>query len=1606
MRLKRCLKKWTALAAGPVRVLAVMVLMTLALSSASSAVVQPPAAPPVWLKAWAIPKVPDGYRSPGELHKVIVESGDRVQARILRRATFLNVYQYHRRELYLMSSEQLLKLPESERASLNIRDDLNLIRLRDRYFDTTTPVPEVSPGLRLSAKPDAQLHLVQFVGPVQRDWLDGLRLIEGLMVVTHVPENAYLVWADQPTREKLAEWADFKYYVQWHGPFHPAYKLHPGFDLDYGGDVKATIQLVTHAGVDASIAAIKAKAGRVLRDTYTVGPYTSIRVVLPASELVAIALLDDVVNVEPWTEPVLGGERQDQILANQLNAAGSQPAGPGYLTWLQGLGFGATFDFVVDVADCGIDRGRTTAANLHQDFLDAGGTSRVAYVQQVTGTTIDVTAANNNDLWGHGTIDCAIVGGFNDTPDTPGSGTDFEDGAGYQYGLGIAPFTQIGSSRIFNPGFTSPDYTELINSAYTRGARISSNSWGDRGGANGSYTDESQEYDELVRDGRPSTASDGGEAGNQEMCIVFLAGNSGPGASTLWNLGSTAKNTLVVGASENWNQIGTDGCGATNADADDARDVADFSSAGPTQDDRFKPDIMAPGTHIYGAASQDPGYTGTLVCNQYLPAGQTLYALSTGTSHSTPAVAGATALLRQGFLDAGHPAPSPAMTKAYLMNSTTYMTGARANDDLPSDDQGMGRMNLEMAFDGTPRLMFDQVKTCHRDGVADASEIFTVEGQVFDITRPFRVTLVWTDAPGNPIDADMLKNDLDLEVELDANFYRGNDFTNGTSNAGNVADPADEDNNVESVFLDANTLAPAAPTDFIVRVRPSDINSDGVPNNGDSEDQDFSLVIYNAEFPPRNPVDIILVLDRSGSMNSVAAGGTDEKIDLLKDAVEMFIRAWEPFSIAGDRMGIVYFNDGIVKYPNASVILHPFQQYANDLIQNVRAITATNCTALGGGILTAVRGFDSADSEKHIIVFTNGMQNCSPMLTKVGAVHQILDDPAPPCCDSGVPGEPGVNLADYGVKAIHTIGTGVSGADWINLIMDIAMQTGGHARFTSSPDEDMEDFFLETLVQTLRVDPTEKVKTVKGVIAKNAPPTEEAFHLNSTVRKATFALSWRGQMGEDALMVSLIAPDGTEIPGGLIRTTVGTFYRIATVTFPIDMHGTPLGPLGTWRLRITPQLSSPQVPYRVHLIVDDADLRYSFDVADANYGVGDVIPMSFWVQQGNRTLTDLTGEIKVTVTRPPVGFGTFMVKHPVSKQELEATINLSGDKFSHLAAKKAHILVQDAALRQELEPEDDTIRLYDDGRPEHGDAKAGDGVYSGLYERTKRPGFYDFELSLRGLDPMLGTIARSEMKTVSVGLKRFDLERSRIEVTEIPPIDGKAAYHVDIMLIDGFGNYLGPGHDTGVRVAPPGKKWGPMGRRVELNDNLDGSYSGRVELSEQEVDQGWQLEIDLDGQRLSEIEKPPPPRWHRGSLSIHGGYAAPSGSFANDFDPGYNVLLDVDYHFTPQIAAVGWFGYNDFKAKVSGVDDRYIINISLNLRYRRLLGGWLFAYVQAGGGLYMPEDGDSELGANAGVGLNRDHSNRITFEVGADYHSIFDPDIEFTHAHAGVILRF
>lgn len=89
--------------------------------------------------------------------------------------------------------------------------------------------------------------------------------------------------------------------------------------------------------------------------------------------------------------------------------------------------------------------------------------------------------------------------------------------------------------------------------------------------------------------------------------------------------------------------------------------IASFSGIGPTRDGRNKPDIVAPGSAIISAMSQDVATTCTGGnAPLYMPDGPA-HMVNSGTSMATPHATGATALLMQKF-----GAWTPEQVKAYL----------------------------------------------------------------------------------------------------------------------------------------------------------------------------------------------------------------------------------------------------------------------------------------------------------------------------------------------------------------------------------------------------------------------------------------------------------------------------------------------------------------------------------------------------------------------------------------------------------------------------------------------------------------------------------------------------------------------------------------------------------------------------------------------------------------------------------------------------------------------------------------------------------------------------------------------------------------------------
>lgn len=779
-------------------------------------------------------------------HKLIVQNSDTAALKALAQSGGKQLADYG--SFSLWQAPEIQAQTVTGRSSVAVRDDLNTIQLRGVTLDTTTgTVAPVATNVRQGKTTGKQFWMVQFVGPIKSEWLDNLKKL-GIEIVGYVPNNAYVIWLDGNALTQLESLAKTDPTIQWTGEYHPQYRLAPAFRGAKAPQsatlTPVTVQFYNTPTVQTSVDAVRALGGAVLRQPQTILDLVDISLELPANQLMAIAGRADVFNVEPYNAPKKNDEAQGQIVAGNVTTSGANvvPQPPGYLTFLNGKGFPTdpTQYPIVAVADDGVDIGTTTP--LHPDFYKLGNPANPADSRLVASfnCTTNPSAAGND---GHGNINAGIVGGYNDK-----TGFPYEDANGYQYGLGISPYGRLANIKIFRDGGAF-DESQCGNTdagtvlkAYMMGALITSNSWGNDDF--GAYSAEAQAYDTLTRD------ASSGTAGNQEMLHVFAAGNDGPGTQSVSSPG-TAKNVLAVGATENVREDGVpDGCVGDTSDHN-ADNMADFSGRGPTSDGRAKPDIVAPGTHIQGPASQAPGYNGSGVCGgdptispdpRYHPNGQTLYTWSSGTSHSTPAISGVASLVYNYYeriIKPGTTPPSPAMAKALILNSPRYLNGLETGDNLPSPNQGWGDTNLTDLFDNTThRYVVDQTTTFTSTG-----ETFVKGGTVTNGSKPLKVTLVWTDAPGSTIGAATV-NDLNLEVTIDGHTYKGNVFNHQWSTPDSGS--ADTLNNVENVFIQS----PAAGHTFSVKVTAANIAGIAIPGGVGTVNQDFALVISNGDVTP------------------------------------------------------------------------------------------------------------------------------------------------------------------------------------------------------------------------------------------------------------------------------------------------------------------------------------------------------------------------------------------------------------------------------------------------------------------------------------------------------------------------------------------------------------------------------------------------------------------------------------------------------------------------------------------------------------------------------------------------------------------------------------
>ena len=203
---------------------------------------------------------------------------------------------------------------------------------------------------------------------------------------------------------------------------------------------------------------------------------------------------------------------------------------------------------------------------------------------------------------------------------------------------------------------------------------------------------------------------------------------------------SVAKNNLVVAAT------------FEVLDYQDASDVfmSSFSSWGPTDDGRIKPDISAKGVNMYSSSGgSNASYTNM-----------------SGTSMATPNVSGSLLLLQQHYND---------LNGEYMLASTLRALAIHTADEAgfdPGPDYrfGWGLLNTQRA---AQVISQDKNQTMIITETLDANDVYTYTFKA-DGTQDISATIAWTDPAATPLPGGnedvatpSLLNDLDLRISQD-----------------------------------------------------------------------------------------------------------------------------------------------------------------------------------------------------------------------------------------------------------------------------------------------------------------------------------------------------------------------------------------------------------------------------------------------------------------------------------------------------------------------------------------------------------------------------------------------------------------------------------------------------------------------------------------------------------------------------------------------------------------------------------------------------------------------------------------------------------------------
>lgn len=555
--------------------------------------------------------------------------------------------------------------------------------------------------------------------------------------------------------------------------------------------------------------------------------------------------------------------------------------------------------------------------------------------------------------------------------------------------------------------------------------------------------------------------------------------------------------------------------------------------------------------------------------------------------------------------------------------------------------------------------------------------------------------------------------------------------------------------------------------------------------------------------------DVVIVLDRSGSMSGSHAGG-GTKLQAAKDAIRTFVALFP--SGQSNFVGLVSYSS-IASDASLNMDLMSAPGVLGDVANpndgaldiKLNGIPANGGTSMGAGIRQALsmletrRTLGLANERQAILLLTDGMENTSPCLGGTSCSGEMVEPE-----EFLVENSSGVHVGDIQLCAV---GFGAEGTLDSDLLASLTEREGGIYVAGDVDNVGLKKFFVTCFASlqsgALADDPF-------GILQPNereSPPVIYSACLGDS--RITFVLSWNDSREGLRLAVSTPSLNKVDLGDPAVESVIGPDFHIVRISLPYQGESTD-----DWTA-IATRLESSGLNQRYFistLVTGPARVEPIAESFRPKTG-HPLVPMfrikqPYWPMGGYDAV-----DANVFVTRPVEGTGNLLVEQGLGDETV-----IKGDSID---PRTSTLLLRQTQIPTITEK----FPLFDDGT--NGDRYANDHYWSVRMpeESSAVDGTYHFRAVFK-LTKDGCSFRREAEHTVYVDVG-VDPNFSDVDPQPgtVQP-DGNLLTPVVIKPFDGIQNFLGPGWGGRPSCEPADEC--QLDREYPITDNGDGSYTVRV----------------------------------------------------------------------------------------------------------------------------------------------------------------------------------